>query len=75
MYYIAKIRETHETDKGNPKKKTVQLLVEDSVISGVEAQVNREYKGATFDWELISVAETKIEKILEADDRGDVRRA
>lgn len=71
MYYIAKIRETRETDKGNPKKKTVQLLVEDSVISGVETQVNEEYKGATFDWELVSVAETKIEKILEASDRAD----
>jgi hypothetical protein len=71
MYYIAKVREMHETDRGTLKAKTVQFLVEDEVISGVEVQINKEYKGSTFDWELISVSETKIEKILEAEDRAD----
>jgi hypothetical protein len=73
MYYLAKVRETHETDKGTPKKVTVQFLVEDEAISGVETQIHKEYKGSTFDWELISVSETKIEKILEAADRADRR--
>jgi len=73
MYYIAKVRESHETDRGTIKAKTVQFLVEDEAISGVEAQINKEYKGSTFDWELTSVSETKIEKILEAADRGDRR--
>jgi len=75
MYYIAKVRETRETEKGTPKKSTVQFLVADEAISGVEAQIHKEYKGSTFDWELVSVSETKIEKILEPSDRADGTRA
>lgn len=71
MYYIAKVKESHETDKGTIKKKTLQFLVEDSSVSGVEARIYEEYGSVTFDWELTSVAEIKIEKIMELPDRAD----
>tara|TARA_R110000868_G_scaffold9099_3_gene46042 strand:+ start:1621 stop:1848 length:228 start_codon:yes stop_codon:yes gene_type:complete len=71
MYYTAKVREAHETDSGSIKNTVVSFLVQDEAISGVEAQINKEYKGSTFDWELVSVTETKYVKVLEAADRAD----
>jgi hypothetical protein len=75
MFYTAKVRESRETYKGTIKKVTVSFLVEDEAISGVEVQINKEYKGSTFDWELKSVTETPIEKVLYKEDRADGTRA
>ncbi len=66
MYYIAKVKVKTETDEGKIKKSTEVYLVEDDVISGVEAQITKEFQGAVTDWELVSVAETKILKVLNA---------
>lgn len=66
MFYIAKVKVKTETDEGKIKKTTEVYLVEDDVISGVEAQITKEFQGAVTDWELVSVAETKILKVLNA---------
>ena len=66
MFYIAKVKVKTETDEGKIKKSTEVYLVEDEVISGVEAQITKEFQGAVTDWELVSVAETKILKVLNA---------
>lgn len=75
MFYTAKVRESRETDSGSIKNSTVSFLVEDEAISGVEAQINTEYKGVAFNWELVSVTETKYVKVLYATDRADIGRA
>lgn len=71
MYYKAKVREKIEDDKGKIKKQTSEYLVDAVSVTDVEVQITHEYKGVNFDWELLSVSETKIVKILEADDIAD----
>lgn len=71
MYYTAKVKESRETDSGTIKTKTVSFLVWDEVVLGVPAQIAKEYKGSTFDWELVSVSLTPYEKVLEPADRAD----
>lgn len=66
MYYIAKVKVKTETDEGKIRKTTETYLVEDEVISGVEAQITKEFEGSVNDWELVSVSETKILKVLNA---------
>lgn len=66
MFYIAKVKVKTETDEGKIRKTTETYLVEDVAISGVEAQITKEFEGSVNDWELVSVAETKILKVLNA---------
>lgn len=75
MYYTAKVKESRETESGTIKTKTVSFLVWDEVVSGVQVQITNEYKGSTFDWELVSVSLTPYEKVLEPTDRADGTRA
>lgn len=71
MYYKAKVREKIEDDKGKIKKTTAEYLVDAVSVTDVEVQITNEYNGVGFEWELLSVSETKIVKILEANDRAD----
>ena len=64
MYYKAKVKELIEQDNGKMKKQTAEYLVDASSVTEVEAHVATEYKNATFDYELVSVTETKICGIL-----------
>lgn len=66
MYYIAKVEVKSETDEGKIKKTTEVYLVQDEVFSGVEVQIAKEFQGSVNDWELVSVSETKILKVLNA---------
>jgi len=72
MNYIAKVKEKIEDDKGKIKKSTATYLIEDAVtVTDAEAIITTEYRGVNFEWELISVVETKICKVLNASDRAD----
>ncbi len=71
MYYKAKVKEKVEDDKGKLKKQTAEYLVDAESVTEVEATVAREYFGVNFDWELVSVSETKVVKILGSTDRAD----
>lgn len=71
MYYKAKVKEKIEDEKGKIKKQTAEYLVDAESVTEVEAHVAKEYFGMTFDWELVSVSETKVVKVLSGSDRAD----
>lgn len=71
MFYQAKVKIKQEDDKGKIKKSTEVYLVEAESITEVEVIVTKEYFGVNFDWELMSVTETKIVKVLSGSDRAD----
>lgn len=71
MFYQAKVKVKQEDEKGKIKKSTEVFLVDAESVTEVEATVTKEYFGVNFDWELISVSETKIIKVLEGSDRAD----
>lgn len=71
MYYKAKVKEKVEDEKGKIKKQTAEYLVDAESVTEVEAVIAKEYFGVNFDWELVSVSETKVVKVLEGSDRAD----
>ncbi len=71
MYYIAKVKVKQEDDKGKIKKATEVFLVDAESVTEVEVIVTKEYFGVNFDWELMSVSETKVVKVLTGIDRAD----
>lgn len=66
MYYQVKVKITTEDEKsGKLKKHTEVYLTEAVSVTDAEATtVEREFKDASFDYEVISVSETKIVKVL-----------
>lgn len=71
MYYKAKVKEKIEDEKGKIKKTTAEFLVDAESVTEVEAIMAKEYFGVTFDWELVSVSETKVVKVLSGSDRAE----
>jgi hypothetical protein len=71
MFYKAKVKEITQDDNGKLKKTSVEYLVDAVSVTDVEVQITQEYKNVTFDWELSSVSETKVVKVLESADRAD----
>ena len=71
MFYTAKVKVKQEDDKGKMKKSTEPYIVEAESVTEVEAIVAKEYFGVNFEYELTSVSETKVIKVLSGIDRGD----
>lgn len=71
MFYQAKVKVKQEDDKGKIKKSTEVYLVDAESVTEVEVIVTKEYFGVNFDWELMSVSETKVVKVLTGSDRAD----
>lgn len=72
MYYNAKVKVTIEDERsGRPKSHNEVYLVDAVSVTDVEVQVTEEFKHSTFEWEITSVSETKIVKVLEPTDRAD----
>jgi hypothetical protein len=71
MFYQAKVKVKQEDDKGKIKKATEVYLVDAESVTEVEVIVTKEYFGVNFDWELMSVSETKVVKVLTGSDRAD----
>lgn len=71
MFYQAKVKVKQEDDKGKIKKATEVFLVDAESVTEVEVIVTKEYFGVNFDWELMSVSETKVVKVLSGSDRAD----
>ena len=67
MFYKAKVREKIEDDKGKIKKSTAEYTVKAVSVTDVEVYITKEYGGVNFDWELLSVSETKTVKVLGLD--------
>ncbi len=65
MYYKAKVKCRIENDEsGKIQKVTDEFLVYAVSITDVDAIIAEEYRNSTFDWELVAVSETKVEKVL-----------
>ena len=72
MFYQAKVKIKQEDEKtGKLKKSTEVYLVDAESVTEVEVIVTKEYFGVNFDWELMSVSETKVVKVLTGSDRAD----
>lgn len=71
MFYKAKVKEKIEDEKGKLKKLTSEYLVDAESVTEVESVIAKEYFGVAFDWELVSVSETKVVKVLSGSDRAD----
>jgi hypothetical protein len=66
-YYLTtvKIKNVVEKDEETKTKNTKELyLVEGISLTDVESKVNKEFKDVTFEFEVSSVREIKIVKIL-----------
>ncbi len=66
-YYLAtvKISNTIEKDEETKTKKSRELyLVEGVSLTDVDAKINKEFKDVTFEFEVSSVREVKIVKVL-----------
>ena len=66
LYYKAKVKCKIENDKGKVQKVTEEYLVIAVSVTDVEAQITKEMNGVMYEWELISVTETKVLKVLDA---------
>ena len=63
-YYLTKVVMKIEQDNGSLKKITEQYLVDAISVTDAEAKVVKDFEGSSFEWEVTSVTETKIIKIL-----------
>ncbi len=62
-FYLVKVRETFIADNGKNQKVVRQYLMQDVCTAGAETGARLLYNDSTIDWEIISVAETKIDEV------------
>lgn len=66
MYYQVKVKQRFFDDNGKSKKVTSIFICDATSVTDAEATViNAEFKNVTSDWEVVSVSETKIEKVIQ----------
>ena len=63
-YYVAKVKVVTEDGNGKQKKNTEQYLVHAVSVTDVEAKIHEEFKNDSIDFEVSSVSETKILKVI-----------
>tara|TARA_R110002126_G_scaffold209411_3_gene356014 strand:- start:591 stop:794 length:204 start_codon:yes stop_codon:yes gene_type:complete len=64
-YYSAKIKHTIEDDKGKQKSITEQYLVKGVSVTDVETKMHEDFKGTMFDFEVTSVTNSNIVKVID----------
>lgn len=64
MYFTVTVKLEFTDDNGKKKKQTEKYLVDAVSVTDAEVKVTEEFEGATYDWSVKSVAETKIVKVL-----------
>lgn len=64
-YYNAKVKVTTEDDRGKLKTRSELYLVDALSVTEAEAKVYKDFEGFTDDWEVVSVAQTKVVKVIE----------
>ncbi len=67
-FYEVKVSVKTETDGGKIKKVTETYLVNAIGVVDAEAIITKDFEGDALEWEVSSVRETKILKVLRADD-------
>jgi len=64
-YYVAKVKVVVSDTNGKQKKNVEQYLVNGVSVTDVESKIHEEFKGSVVDFEVSSVSETKIIKVVE----------
>lgn len=67
-FYEVRVTVKTETDSGKIKKVTEVYLVNAVGVVDAEAIITKDFEGDALEWEVSSVRETKILKVLRADD-------
>lgn len=67
-FYEVKVSVKTETDGGKIKKVTETYLVNAIGVVDAEAIITKDFEGDALEWEVSSVRETKILKVLRSDD-------
>lgn len=67
FYYTVKVQITleSETEGKAGKKRSEQYLVQAVSVTDAEAKVHKDFEGFPQDWEVVSVVQTKIVKVIE----------
>jgi len=64
-YYLVKVREHIESEKGKVKIVTREKLIDAVSFTDVEVKITELYKGVTFEWHIASVTVSKIDEVIE----------
>ena len=64
-YYIAKVKVVMTDDKGRQKKVTEQYCVNAVSVTDAEAKVHEEFKNDGLEFEVTSVLEKKLIKVID----------
>mgnify|MGYP001051310571 CR=1 FL=1 len=64
-YYKAKVKVITQDDKGRQKKNVEEYLVNAVSVTDAETKVHEEFKNDSVEFEVASVIETKILKVIE----------
>jgi acetolactate synthase small subunit len=65
MYWLAKVKVDQETSRGTIKKVTEQFIVEAVNATDAEVKLTQEYESYPMDWEIDTLKQMKIVKIIE----------
>ena len=63
-YYVAKVKVVISNDNGKQKKNVEQYLVNAVSVTDAESKIHEEFKNDSLDFEVTSVVETKIIKVI-----------
>jgi len=63
-YYIAKVKVVVSDNNGKQKKNVEQYLVNAVSVTDAEAKIHEDFKNTVIDFEVSSVSETKIIKVI-----------
>jgi hypothetical protein len=63
-YYVAKVKVVINGDNGKQKKNVEQYLVNAVSVTDAESKIHEEFKNDSLDFEVTSVVETKIIKVI-----------
>ena len=64
-HYVVKVKVNQEDAKGRIKKLTEQYMVHAVSVTDAEAKVVADFEGSNLEFEVSSVIETKIIKVIE----------
>ena len=63
-YYVAKVKVVISDDNGKQKKIVEQYLVNAVSVTDAESKIHEEFKNDSLEFEVTSVVETKIIKVI-----------
>lgn len=64
-YYLVKVKTQIEVGEDKYKNLNEQFLVKATSVTDAEAKVAKDFETYTFDWEVKSVKDTRIIKVIE----------